>query len=444
MQVVMPPEGAFAHAPKLQHVPILIGDDGSYPIEANRYLDERSNGEWQLPRDRSKAKAESELFYGPIPTLRSRRKMAARLSIFLEWCIDQATDWREISYNENILHQYQPALLSGDGSPSGRQLDPATVNLYVNEACLFLTWASERGYRLPMQIPVRKVAYTYISPTSSQSGTLRSKTVRIGSLTAPEAPIILPPDREVEMWLKSISVRAPVKILIFELIIRSGLRISEANQLRVTCFPAKRTSERTNWQPDWILAGEVPLVLKYGTKGGKVSPGSDLGTRWRTVFVPLDLAERIWHYISVIRPTQLTRYHIGDRKHTKRTDRLWLGEGVNRPVSNEMLRRIWTSDRHCPKGWHPHTGRHHFAVEKICALTRAQLALAGNSELSGADFGWLHGLMAGQVKMLLSPLMGHVDERTTMQYLRAAVAKIGRDRGHPAIRWNAIIDEALT
>ncbi|EED38061.1 hypothetical protein SSKA14_1070 [Stenotrophomonas sp. SKA14] len=40
--------------------------------------------------------------------------------------------------------------------------------------------------------------------------------------------------------------------------------------------------------------------------------------------------------------------------------------------------------------------------------------------------------------------MGHVDERTTMQYLRAAVAKIGRDRGHPAIRWNAIIDEALT
>ena len=62
MQVVMPPEGAFAHAPKLQHVPILIGDDGSYPIEANRYLDERSNGEWQLPRDRSKAKAESGEF----------------------------------------------------------------------------------------------------------------------------------------------------------------------------------------------------------------------------------------------------------------------------------------------------------------------------------------------------------------------------------------------
>src|SRR3954465_1435117 len=54
MQVVMPPEGAFAHAPKLQHVPILIGDDGSYPIEANRYLDERSNGEWQLPRDRDR------------------------------------------------------------------------------------------------------------------------------------------------------------------------------------------------------------------------------------------------------------------------------------------------------------------------------------------------------------------------------------------------------
>ena len=156
----MPPGGAFAHAPKLQHVPILIGDDGSYPVEANRYLDERSNGEWQLPVGRSRNQAGSELFYGPIPTLRSRRNMAARLSIFLEWCSDQATDWRAITYREDILLQYQPALLSGEGSKSGKRLSPSTVNLCVNEACLFLTWASERGYRKSVDIVRKRVTYT--------------------------------------------------------------------------------------------------------------------------------------------------------------------------------------------------------------------------------------------------------------------------------------------
>lgn len=441
MQVVMPPEGAFAHAPKLQHVPILIGDDGSYPIEANRYLDERSNGEWQLPSGRLAEQVGGERVCGPVPTLRSRKNMAARLSIFLEWCISRAIDWRDASYNEDILEKYQPALLCGKGSPSGEELSPSTVNLYINEACLFLNWAGERGYRQAVHIPKKQVTYTYTSAKSLLGGMQRSKVVRAGVLIPAEAPILLPTEEAIEAWMKSVSIRAPVKALAFELIIRSGLRISEANLLRVNSFPAKKTSDRSDWHTDWVLAGEVPLLLKHGTKGGKVSPASDLGTKWRTVYVPIDLADRIWHYITVIRPTQLARYHTGQRKHAKRTDRLWLGEGENHPVSNEMLRRVWVKDSRCPPGWHPHAGRHYFAVEKLSEHTMAQLALGGIPELNGADFGWLHGLMAGQIKMLLSPLMGHVNERTTMQYLRAAVARINRGRGHPAIRWNALIDE---
>ncbi|HHA2592442.1 hypothetical protein ACUDTI_00535 [Stenotrophomonas pavanii] len=433
MQLVIPPAGAFEHVPKLQHVPILIGEDGSYPVEANRYLDERSNAEWRLPGGEDSGQV--------VPTVSARKGIAARLSIFLEWVNKaKAGDWRSLTFQEGLLDLYQPDLLLGTGSRSGRKLKPSTVNAYVGEACLFLAWAYERGYRDEFRVPKSRTSYVYHSATSPHSGALRGSNKRIGALLTAEVPIQLPSDSEVERWMRQIHIRAPIKALVFELILRCGLRISEANSLRVTCFPSKQSSDGNGWHPDWLLAGEVPMTIRYGTKGAKVSPSSDLGTRWRTVFVPIDLADRIWHYITVIRPTQLGRYHRGERMHERRVDRLWLGEGKNQPISNEMLRRVWKSASHCPPGWHPHSGRHYFAVQKIAAQTSAHLKLMGLASTTNADLGWLHGLMAGQVKMILSPIMGHVNERTTMRYLQAAVAKVARDRGHPSILWNAIID----
>lgn len=433
MQVVMPPAGVFKHVPKLQHVPILIGDDGSYPVEANRYLDERSNAEWQLPGTDDSARL--------VPTVSARKGIAARLSIFLEWVnTEKAGDWRELAFQNGILDQYQAGLLLGTGSRSGKKLKQSTVNAYVGEACLFLAWAFERGYRGEFRVPKNRTSYVYHSATSAYSGGLRGRDKRIGTLHSPDVPIQLPSDREVERWLRRVQIRAPIKALVFELILRCGLRISEANSLRVSCFPSKQNEERNGWRPDWLLSGEVPMTIRYGTKGAKVNPSSDLGTRWRTVFVPIDLADRIWHYITVIRPTQLGRYHRGERTRERRVDRLWLGEGKNQPISNEMLRRIWKSGSHCPPGWHPHSGRHFFAVEKIAAQTSAHLKLMGMASTTSADLGWLHGLMAGQIKMILSPILGHVNERTTMRYLQAAVAKVARDRGHPSISWNDIID----
>jgi len=43
MRWILPTSGFFieANVPKLQFVPILIEEDGSYSIEANRYLVER-------------------------------------------------------------------------------------------------------------------------------------------------------------------------------------------------------------------------------------------------------------------------------------------------------------------------------------------------------------------------------------------------------------------
>jgi len=48
MRWLMPTAQYFMdrEAPKLQFIPILIAGDGSYPIEPNTYLVERSCGEW--------------------------------------------------------------------------------------------------------------------------------------------------------------------------------------------------------------------------------------------------------------------------------------------------------------------------------------------------------------------------------------------------------------
>lgn len=431
MRQVMPPEGAFADALKLQYVPILIQDDGSYPVEANRYLDERCNGEWFLPGAEQKEPV--------VPTLKSRRNIASRLALFLNWALRTEVDWRRATYDDDIVSGYQDGLIRGDAAASGRVLEHSTVNLYVDEACLFLSWAAERGYRARFEVRARQVNAACISATSAYSGRKIQRTVRGSALRPARKPLLVPSNEEVARWIKGVAWHSPVKALIFELICRSGPRISEANQLRTSCFPDKSYEGQVAWDPNWVAMGSVPLTLRYGVKGPKVSPASMVSARPRTVFMPIDLAERIWHYKSVVRPTLLSRF----RRYNPgapQTDRLWIGEQKLQPVSNQMLWETWTKAEHCPPGWSPHKGRHYFAVEQIVESARSLLKVHELSKVGGADFGWLHGLLAGQVKVILSPLMGHSNESTTQKYLQAAMTKLTRDAGHPAMIWNDIID----
>jgi hypothetical protein len=83
-------------------------------------------------------------------------------------------------------------------------------------------------------------------------------------------------------------------------------------------------------------------------------------------------------------------------------------------------------------------------MEQVVASTRDFIELNSlQVSLSAAGAGWLHGLIAGQIKLILSPLLGHVDERTSELYLRMAIARLQGEFGHPMIRWNQIIDADL-
>ncbi len=434
MRWVLPPDGFFVslNVPKLQVIPILIGDDGSYPVEANRYLVERSCGEW--------APGAEEDEDPTIPTLRSRGNIASRLCAFFYWCdLDARRDWHVMEYVEDIFGGYQVELLSGKASASNRSLKPSTVNLYLDEACAFLTWAGERGYRGTFKVPQRRVSVAASLGNHSLSHLGIQTNQRHGKLQVQDHDLdSLPVSGEVARWMRAVHIRHPVKALVFELIIRTGARISEANQLRITCFPRK-----SKWKSSWLARGKIPISLRYGVKGGKVQPGSQLSTRTRVIQVPIDLADRIEHYIIFVRPTLLARFHRGAMADTPRTDRLWLGERKGQPVSNQMLYKAWTGTARCPDDWHPHAGRHFFAVEELCEATRQLLKFHEIENPQGVSLGWLHGLMAGQVKLILSPLLGHASEKTTMRYLGCAQQRMIREFGHPALQWNALIDSDL-
>lgn len=442
MRWVMPTESFFldVDVPKLQYVPILIGQDGSYPAEANTYLVERSCGEWAPG---SHSHDDPNDFEDPqVQTLKSRRNMASRLCAFLYWVAQNPDrDWRAMTYQEDILEKYQVGLLLGTASATKRPLKPSTINLYVDEACGFLSWTAERGLRSPFKVPRRRIRVAVNRGAHSRSHQAKEFGQRHGTLQIIDQCLDdLPAAADVARWMREIQQRHPVKALAFEFMIRTGARISETNQLLVSCVPRKETR---GWKPVWVQRGWVPLILRYGVKGPKVAPASMLSTRSRVVHVPIDLADRIEDYLKIGRPTLLSRYHRGEKARLPRTDRLWLGEHKQQPVSNQMLYSAWVEAVHCPEGWHPHAARHYFSVEKICEATRQLLRFHEIENPQGVSLGWLHGLMAGQVRLILSPLLGHVSEETSMRYLRYAQQRMVREFGHPALDWNALIDADL-
>lgn len=438
MRILLPPDGFFTEArvPKLQHVPILIGRDGSYPVEANRYLTERCLGEWVLP-----VPPGSYPWSPTVLTLKSRLNLASRLSAFFHWLsLKQDRDWRFMTYHDDVAGTYQAELLSGKGAASKCKLTDGTTNLYVDEAVLFLKWAAERGYREAFRVPVRRTRVLSSGRMGGSGHLGRDVATRSGRLAVQLVNLTsLPTDDELARWLRAARLRFPVKALLFEFLIRTGARISEANSLRLTCFPRKAT-----WQEGWLQHGHVPITLRFGVKGPKISPASDRSVRTRTIFVPIDLAERMERYVAFSRPHLLARYRKTHHDKSADTDMLWLGEQKGMPVSNDMLRQAWKNSPHCPKHWHPHAARHVFAVNKLIESTSSILNFHGHGNGESVGFGWLHGLMAGQVRLILSPLLGHVTEQTTMRYLQYALQRIKSGSSHPSILWNRIIngDEA--
>jgi hypothetical protein len=218
---------------KLAYVPFLIGANGEYPVEANRYLRERACLEWR-PSIPGK---EGCYRFNTRQTVKSLDAMARRLMEFLLWCehANPKICWRDVNYLDDLMDKWQVGMLNGSASRSGRKLAIETINSRISEACYFLLWASERGYRDSFSILTDKV--------SSKKTTARNEGIsRIGALVARRRTLTLPSDEAVAQWHLKLKIRCGEVIALFaECLMRTGLRISEGTKFRVQDFPEKNT-----------------------------------------------------------------------------------------------------------------------------------------------------------------------------------------------------------
>lgn len=443
MRIIFPDPKAMEalNYPKLAYCPFLIDIvDSSYPPEPNQYLRERALSEW-IPRlgQSSVRKGQARVL-----TVKSRETIARRICEFLRWCRAKNKDWRNIDYLNDLLGEWQPSLLDGTASFSKKKLCASTVNAFIGEAVYFLTWAADRGYRNSFDVLLNKAHISISKGNNSRSVEQKEIDTRVGAVRLPPQRVILPTDKQVEKWLRQVYLlRGPVKALACETIIRTGLRISECNQLLVTDIPKKIDGQ---WRKEWLDSGEVPVLVHRGNKGPKTSSGSLESTQPRQVYLPIDLADRIDKYINEGRSTLMMRaiYSIKDKALRERRmrevkpSRLWIGEKSGLPFTNHMLYKSWKNVPACPEGWHPHEGRSFFAVETIVRYMQDMMEHYKITEIGRV--GWLDGIMLGQIRIILSPLLGHVSDSTTQLYLRGAKQRLIELFGHPAISWNAICD----
>lgn len=428
------------------HVPFLIREDGFYPPEANRYIRARALLELELKlgtRDRAddlkQPQTKRRKSFLSVPSIQA---VAEKIAHFLRWCEQNKKDWRAIDYVSDVM-QWQRQLLAGTGSASRKPLGPERVNGLVNEACYFLTWASETPsgeaggtLRPALYIPVTDVLVSIPSQgTDSSAPKKQLKEARAGSLPSRPLDLTLPTPAEVRPWLRAMQARFAVKGLMAETVTSTGLRISEVNEMRPDTLPA-----RADWRRR-MADGQLLVRITHGIKGPKESPLSKKSVRPRDVPFPLELAEKIDHYRSVTRPNQLRnwisapecRHERERRRRAPKPERLWLSEWSNQPFANKQFYVAWTTAPHCPPDWHPHAGREYFAVETVVAWIRRDLMARGSTQ--APELTWLIGAMRDQVRLLLTPIMGHVSDETTRVYLRHAHRRLIEEFGHPSLAW---------
>jgi integrase len=416
---------------QVAHVPFLLRDDGTYPFLANRYLRARALCEWQ-PRtgtDGVPAKLRREFL-----TAKSCGDLVSRLKAFLTWCDREEHRPESLRYQD--LLTWRGDLLDGDRKHQ-LPVQPATARLYVAEATFYLSWLS----LVPRDSDGAPCRDHFEVPGESIHPTLRRVERNAPKKNPPtgkrrQRRTQLPSQIEVNRWLQSLRIRAPVKALIAEVMIDSGMRISEANQLRTVDFP-----EPSEWRP---VEGRVFFTVTRGSKGRKRTPTS-MESRPRDVSISVALALRVHAYKSSARETQVRRWIRAAsskpeqlRRSRDRPDRLWLSEHSNLPFDNRQMFHAWTAVAHCPAGWHPHAGRHWFAVEQLVEYGRRALA-AAQSPVHNPS--WLDGVLRNQVDLLLRPSMGHISASTTEEYLVAAKARLGEGTTAPSIRWNDLLDD---
>ncbi len=392
----------------IANVPAIFDGKWRYQAEVSWYLRDRSKGQAFEPhRDVRR-----------FPTRDSMETYARALTDFLEWCDWVKRDWRKIEYKSDLVDRYQDHMLAGSWSAARVGLKPRTVNLRVDEAVHFLSWAARKELRPSFHVS----GFRTSRMTGGASATGKSVVVTSRTGKARPAPIDLriPTTLELQKWLNYVSLRkGPTKSLMCELIVSTGIREQECAQWRTFTLP----SDRNEWN---IKNGFLSVQIEYGAKGPKQRNGrGELVGPSRRISIPISIAEKLARYAGAPRTKSRMKYVNGAasaserrKRQLEREDRLFVSEYDGRPITAHTLYKAWAdvpAEYKPYPEWSPHLGRHYWACSTLWnGFVERELMLA-DGVVATSD--WVSASASSDLLMLIKPQLGHVDEKTTQAYL---------------------------
>jgi len=413
--------GKFAEKyPALASFPFILDSSPKFHRLANAYLVERGLGLWG-PNAREEGRS------ARIPSPQSLRTYAQWLANFLEWADLRGVDVLTCNYAMHVGGRYQTEMLKGLWSRDGEGLSPNTVNLRVSLACEFLTWMTDTGHRRSFQIPYSTATVKRGSATSSIGHLGFEIQVREGKARAKSRSLQMPTDEQVSIWLAGVYKTCGLTFgLMCETVLLTAMRREEVVSLHNDVLHEDGGQ--------WLIVNpmappfdqQVRITIRYGTKGqyfGASEQGDKIGPE-RDILIPLSLAKK-WHaYRRKERNTAFAQWMLkakgaARQSHAKKCVHLFLKESSGTKFTGPNLYDAWKTvglpgdQKH---RWSPHDGRHWWACSVLWRELRNHSIVGQLSNETATAV--LDSTALGIIRLQIQPQLGHVDEATTMLYLR--------------------------
>ena len=409
---------------KVAWLPCIFDSRPGYHRLASRYLIDRGLGVWDPVTHGKRAKF--------APNRQSMSNYADWLVNFLEWADTRDINIESCDYATHVHGRYQSEMLQGIWSRDGEPLSAQTVNLRVQQACDFLSWMAQKGYRTTFEVPVDVVTVKTGGSSSAISHTGMEVMVRKGKVRKNKRRLRMPNDNQVRSWLDRVYARCgETKGLMCETVLLTAMRREEVACFRVDTLP-ENPSEWHMSNPEAPRAEQRVLVaIKYGTKGPTygTSHGDKIGPE-RSIWIPLEFAERLHQYRGSARVKALRAYVNGAKNLAQKRERiansvhLFLDDQSGVRINAKALYDAWTCVELPYLGWSPHLGRDWWACSVLWRELKKheRLAAMGTSEISAA---LLESSAMSIIRLQIQPQLGHARDSTTMIYLQWVADMLG-------------------
>ena len=420
------------HFIELSRVPFIVDSRPGYHRLGNQYIIDRAMGRWD------------PTFRGTRPacdlTDITLQNYANWLANFLEYAERRNISLIDCDYRVHLQGRYQGEMSRGIWSRDGRPLSAATVNLRVDQACAFLMWMEDKGYRPLFRVPVLTCHIRLGDRVSGYGYAVKEVQSRDGKVRQNKRTLRMPTNPEVLVWLEDVQSRSGyVMRLMCEVILLTGIRRRE-----LACWRVDTLADEINldFPTVWHVPNrEMPEVdhtvavqIKYGTKGPRQSAQAENGDKvgpMGNILIPLELARKLQNYKYKMRPAALLkRIKAAPTAQARKAFRdcppvhLFLNEKDGKRITDKQIYTAWTEAKTPFKGWSPHLGRDFWACSVLVRELANDALVTKLGAKTPADY--LKSTAIGIIQLQIMPQLRHASLTTSMIYLDWAVKRLSR------------------